>query len=197
VTPDSSVVSCETWYDGTWWEAELPASWSFGQDRSIKGWPYVFGSPDGARLWIHASKHNQIAGKSSIAPAALTHEQKKAFLLAASDSQLAASRPIDVANTNPVMLALRQHIEVVRRPSRMRIAASGLARADLGVLVGFVYSRLEPDAIGWSGYFSHAPWMLRLSFMAPPAAAADASEVARGIVASIRFRETTAASTGD
>jgi hypothetical protein len=194
VTTDPSVVSCETWFDGSWWEAELPASWSFGQDRSIKGWPYRFESPDGARLWIHASKHDRIAGDFSIAPAGLTHEQQTAFLLAASDSELAASRPVDITRTNPVMLALRQHIQVVRRPTRMRVAARGLARADLGVLVGFVYPRLEPDAIAWSGRFSHAPWMLHASFTAPPAVAAEASAVARGIVASIRFKEPPGAS---
>jgi hypothetical protein len=185
----TAVVRCETWYDGTWWEAELPGAWSFSQDCSIKGWPYVFESPEGARLWIHASKHNDISGWDfSIAPSALSHEQKKAFLLAASDSRLADARPVDIARMNRMMLALRQHIGVVTRSSRLRTAAGNLIRVDLGELVGFIYPRQEAEALGWSGTFSHAPWMLRLSFIAPPGVAVEASEVAKGIAASIRFQ---------
>jgi hypothetical protein len=149
----------------------------------------VFESPEGARLWIHASKHNEIsAWDFSAAPSDLTYEQKKAFLLAASDCQLAAAQPVDLAKWNPMMLALRQHVEVQMRPSRMRRAAEKLVRVDLGVLVGFIHPRLETDAIGWSGHFSHDPWMLRLSFIAPNDAAEAASEAAKRIVASIRFR---------
>jgi hypothetical protein len=167
----------------------LPGSWSFRQDRSIKGWPYVFESPEGARLWIHASKHTDISGWDfSIAPSALSHEQKKAFLLAASDSRLAAGKTVDSARMNPVMRALWQHIGVMTRSSSLRTAAGNLVRVDLGELVGFIYMRQEADAIGWSGTFSHAPWMLRLSFIAPPDAAVEASEVAKGIAASIRFQ---------
>lgn len=184
------MVQCETWYDGTWWEAELPCHWSFRQDRTIRGWPYVFESPEGARLWIHASKHSDISGWDfSIAPSTLSHEQKKAFLLTASDAHLAAAKPIDLSKTNPIMLALRQHYEVMTRSSNMRSAAKTLTRLDLGVLVGFTYARQEIDAIGWSGNFSHDPWMLRLSFIAPPAVAPEASEVAKGIAASICFKE--------
>lgn len=183
------MVNCETWHDGTWWEAELPNSWSFRRDHSIKGWPYVFESLDGARLWIHSSKYNDISGwDSSLAPTALSHEQKKAFLLAASDAHMAAAKPVDFSQANPIMLALRQHTEVLTRSSNMRTAAEYLTRLDLGILVGFTYPRVEPEATGWSGYFSHDPWMLRLRFIAPYDAATQASEIAKSITASIRFK---------
>jgi hypothetical protein len=86
------------------------------------------------------------------------------------------------------MLALRQHTEVLTRSSNMRTAAEYLTRLDLGILVGFTYPRVEPEATGWSGYFSHDPWMLRLSFIAPYDAATQASEIAKSITASIRFK---------
>jgi hypothetical protein len=183
------MVRCDKWYDNTWWEAELPSSWSFRQDRSIKNWPYVFESANGARLWVGASKHNDISGWDfSIAPPTLSPEQQKAFLLAAADARMANAQPVNLAEMNPRMLALRQHMEVMTRSSNMKSAAFHLTRRDLGELVGFTYPRIGADDVGWSGCFSHDPWMLRLSFISPADAEDEGSRVVMAIIASIRFK---------
>lgn len=183
------MVRCDKWYDNTWWEAELPSSWSFRQDRSIKNWPYVFESANGERLWVGASKHNDISGWDfSIAPPTLSHEQQKAFLLAASDARMANAQPVNLAEMNPLLLALRQHMEVMTRSSNMKTTASHLTRRDLGELVGFTYPHVGADGVGWSGCFSHDPWMLRLSFISPADAEDEGSKFAMAIIASIRFK---------
>ena len=185
---ENSKVSCEVWYDQTWWEAELPASWTFRQDQSIKGWPCLFESPNRARLWINTSKHVDISGWDlTIAPSELSTEQKKAFLLAASGASQLDISELDVSKMKPHELAMMQHRLVMNRSSTLASARPKLKRHDAGELVGFTFARQQQSECGWAGYFSHDPWMLNVAFNSPPGADQD-SEVALSVLASVRFR---------
>lgn len=183
------MVSSEVWHDNTWWEAALPTSWLFHRDQSIHAWPYVFEAPNGARLWIDASKHYESSEWDfSLAPPELTDEQKKAFVLtvsAASPTKPAASFQLTYFST-----AIREHMdELTRRYNSKRASvASQLTRLDLGDLVGFTHPWVEHGVGGWLGYFSHDPWMLRVTFKAPAAVADECSGIAKSVIESIRFK---------
>lgn len=73
---------CEKWFDSTYWGVDLPSDWAMRQDKSQKGWPFIFASATGARLAIKADKNVKIDGWDlSKAPIDLAFEQKVAYLL--------------------------------------------------------------------------------------------------------------------
>lgn len=183
------MVCSDVWYDKTWWEAELPPLWMFRRDHSKHGWPYVFEAPDGSGLWIRDLKHYESPGWDfSLVPPELTHEQKKAFALTVSCAS--PVKPVDIFQVGFFSLGMRQHMEGLthRYNAKRASIASRLTRLDLGELVGFTYPLTNPKKVGWSGYFSHDPWMLQMTLVSPLEVLGERSRTAEAVIESIRFK---------
>lgn len=148
-------VASERWYDGTWWEAELPSGWTFhGRDKSHKGWPYNFTSPTGAKLFAHTNDGTKATMDISCAPDELTATQKIAYAVAASDTAYDDIESVDVTSMNPLALAALQFELVASRQARLKEAGARLKRQDRGPLVGFTYPLKSNVEVGWSGHFA-------------------------------------------
>jgi len=189
----SQKVRCEAWYDNTWWEALLPSGWTFRRDQTVKNWPYLFEAPNSSQLMIGASKNNKLSSgwNFSIAPSDLTHEQKQAFLLAASDVSQQDIPVIDIASMQPAEIALMQHALVMNRDSSLSAAAQKLTKHEFSELIGFAYQRKTPWEITWAGYFSHDSWMIRAAFSALPDFAEADLQTVLSILESLRFKNRT------
>jgi hypothetical protein len=147
-----SKVRSEPWYDGTWWEAEIPRGWSsLGRDKSFKGWPYSFGSPHGARLFVHVNDGSKTRMDLSCAPSELTATQRIAWSVAASDTAHDDIEPMDVAKMSPMALAALQFQLVASRDKRLKQAGARVTRQDRGPLVGFTHPLKSSVEVGWSG----------------------------------------------
>jgi hypothetical protein len=155
------MVRSEPWYDGTWWEADLPTGWaSLGRDKSFKGWPHSFNSPSGARLFVHVNDGSRASMDVSCAPPELTDTQKIAYYVAASDTAHDDMEPVDIASMNPLALVAFQFELVASRPARLKEAGSRLKRVDRGSMVGFTYPLKSNVAVGWHGHFAIGPYWL-------------------------------------
>lgn len=154
-------VTSERWYDGTWWESELPSGWSFcGRDKSIKNWPYSFSSQSGARLFVHANDGSNTTMDVSCAPHELTATQKIAYAVAASNTAYDDIEPIDVASMSHLALVALQFEFLASRSARLERAGPRLKRHDRGPLVGFTYPLKNSVEVGWSGCFAIGTYWL-------------------------------------
>ena len=165
-------VTCEKWYDGSYWSAALPHAWRFFQDRTKHGFPHVFESSSGSRLQIGTSRDVEVYGPREPAPEGLSENQVKAYRVAVSSARI---DPWWTWRSFPrVLFPLIRHKAITRR--------------DAGDLTGFTYDqRLAPDRKGWAGSFNAGRWQLWIYFAASDTAFAADEQTALLILASVRF----------
>ena len=165
-------VTCEKWYDGTFWSATLPDGWRFFQDRTRRGFPHVFESPSGSRMQIGTSRDVEVHGPPEAVPDGLDENQVKTYLSAASSARIDAWWTW--SSFPRALFPLIRHKAIKRR--------------DVGDLTGFTYDqRLAPDRKGWAGSFNAGRWQLWVYFAASNAAFAADEQTALLILASVRF----------
>lgn len=166
-------ISCERWFDGTYWSATVPERWRWQRDMTKSGYPYVFESPSASRMQVGSGKDVSRSGPDESVPDCVkTESEKLTYLIAASSAR------IDPGWT------WRAYPRVLFPLIRAR----AIARRDVGTLTGFIYEqRLAPDRKGWAGPFASGRWMLWVYFAASDAAFAADSETALMILASFTF----------
>lgn len=168
-TDVAEAVSCEKWFDGTYWTATLPAGWRFFQDRSIDGFPHVFMSAAGSRLQVGVRKDVELNYLEDEVPPELRSEaQRKAYRMTLMDARL------DQGWTWRDFAGLL--FPLVRRRA--------LTGRQLGALLGFTYDRRTG---GWAGYLGAGRWMLYAKLTPAEAAPREDSETALMILASFTF----------
>jgi hypothetical protein len=166
-------ITCEKWFDGSYWSATVPKSWQWRQDRNKKNYPYVFESPAGSRMQVGTSRDAKRSGPAESVPDDVKSESEKlTYLIAASSARI-------------------DHWWIWRGYPRILfplIRSRAIMRRDVGALTGFTYEqRLAPDRKGWAGPFSDGRWMLWVYFAASDWAFAADSETALLILASFTF----------
>jgi hypothetical protein len=173
----TALVSCEKWFDGSFWSATVPGHWRFRQDRSIRGFPYVFESPSDSRMQVGTSKDVELHGPSydvTDIPDELRSEgHRKAYRMA-----------LQSARFDPGW-SWRDFPAALFRLARGR----AITKRDVGGLVGFTYETRRDDRRSWAGFFSHQRWMLYVYFAGAERAFEADSETALLILASFRFSD--------
>ena len=168
-------VSCDKWFDGSYWSATVPDQWRFRQDRSIRGFPYVFESPSDSRMQVGTSKDVELHGPGYVTedvPDDLRSEgQRKAYRMAVQSARIDPS------------WTWRDFPAALFRLARGR----AITRRDVGVLVGFTYETRRDKHKAWAGFFSHQRWMLYVYFAGGDSAFEVDSETALLILASFSF----------
>lgn len=163
-------VTCDRWFDGTYWSATLPAGWRFFQDKTIDGFPHVFESASGTRLQLGVRKDVQHSGPQEDIPDELKSEMERLVYVVT----VGAAR-IDYSWSwygFPRML-----FRLVR--------GRALTRRELGALIGFTY---EIDkGKGWAGFLASGRWMLYARLTSNERAYRTDSETALLILASFTF----------
>jgi hypothetical protein len=165
-----AIVRTSPFFDGTWWEATCPEGWKFRQDKSVKGYPYVFETESGYRLQLGWGRDSRINFGTRISRPDIDSEPLRiAYVVTLKQAQLAAGHSIP----GFLWATLRG----------IRYRASEVQRHSYAGISGFTY----PTKSGWAGTFVAAPWYLDASFARAHSPAQDMDREAFRILESLRF----------
>lgn len=167
-------VRTDPFFDGLHWEARCLEGWTFRQDKSVRGFPYVFEAPGGYRLQVGTGRDVKINyGDGISCPGIASEPVRVAYVMTLQQAQM------EGANTWPRYLWATAR-GMKRYRSKVRAHGSPC-------LAGFTYLTNR----GWAGYFSAEPWMLYVRFTAPAGDTSDKSGEALRMIESIHLGRTT------
>lgn len=162
-----TIVQTERFFDGTHWEATCPEGWTFRQDKSVDGFPYVFES-QGYRLQLGTCRAlTPNYGDDITRPDIKSEALRIAYVTTLQQARM----------TDPIPLAWL-FCPLTRYDSALR-------RHDFAKLSGFTYKARPP--VLWAGWFTAEPWSIYAALSGPRERSAQRSEEALAILGSIRF----------
>jgi hypothetical protein len=166
-------VQTHRFFDGWCWEATCPVGWDFRQDKSVRGYPYVFETAPAFRLQLGTGRDSRVNfGEGLTRPGISSEAVRIAYVLTLQDARM--------RNSSGGWAGF------LFGPSLSKFD-SLVESHDFGAISGFT-SRGTGNLV-WSGHFSAEPYAIYASFSGTGERVPQMSMEALSIVGSIRFRK--------
>lgn len=145
----------ENWFDGGYWEIDLPEGWSGKRCFDVKNYPYAFESPSGAKLYIGETRSGgALPGEEEEIVPECFMAYREAYLRTLLEARGCRKTTLGLISRKAARNALEQESKVIRH--------------EFGVLVGFAYEREKWGKREWRGWFCKDRWLLLLNVCAEP-----------------------------